>query len=92
MITSEQLRAGRALLRWSAKDLSAASGIGTATIQRLDVMKGIPAGTLKTLQSLKQALENAGVEFTGTDQHKPGVCLDLEKHAAYMEASDHGRG
>jgi len=55
-------------------------------------MKGIPAGTLKTLQSLKQALEDAGVEFTGTDQHKPGVCLDLEKHAAYVEASDHGRG
>lgn len=79
MITSSQIRAGRALLRWSSNDLSEQSGIGTATIKRLEVMDGVPAGQVRTLQAIKAALEAAGVEFIGTPDDRPGVRLTHTK-------------
>ena len=75
MITSDQIRAGRALLRWSAADLSKSSGVGTATIKRIEVMAGIPSGQVRTLKAIKEALEGAGVEFLGTPTDGPGVRL-----------------
>ena len=75
MITSDQIRAARALLRWSSADLSSASMIGTATIQRMEVMQGIPSGQVKTLKAIKDALEKAGVEFIGSPSDAPGVRL-----------------
>src|SRR5471030_1743138 len=40
-ISSAQLRAARALLRWSALDLAKASKVGVATIRRIEVMEGL---------------------------------------------------
>ena len=77
MITSEQIRAARALIRWSAADLASSAGIGSATIKRMEVMDGVPSGNVKTLMALKAALESAGVEFVGTPDDRPGV-----RHAA----------
>jgi hypothetical protein len=65
-------------LRWSAADLSARSGVGTATIQRMEVMDGVPKGNIKTLMALKAALEAGGVVFVGNPESRPGVYLDLE--------------
>lgn len=75
LITSEQIRAARALLRWSSADLSKESGVGTATIQRLEVMDGVPTGQVRTLLAIKAALEAAGVEFIGNPDDCPGVRL-----------------
>ena len=75
MLSSAQIRAARALLRWSASDLSQASGVGTATLQRMEVMEGVPSGQVRTLLAIKEALETAGVEFVGTPTENPGVCL-----------------
>ena len=69
------MRAARALLRWSSADLSSASKVGTATIQRMEVMHGIPSGQVKTLQAIQDALEKAGVEFVGSPNDAPGVRL-----------------
>ena len=79
MITSDQIRAARALIRWSAADLASASGIGSATIKRMEVMEGVPSGNVKTLLALKAALESAGVEFVGTPDDRPGVRLATDK-------------
>ena len=79
MFTSDQIRAARALIRWSAADLASASGIGSATIKRMEVMGGVPAGNVKTLLALKAALESAGVEFVGTPDDRPGVRLAVNK-------------
>ena len=49
--------------------------IGTATIQRMEVMSGIPSGQVKTLKAIKDALEKAGVEFVGSPNDAPGVRL-----------------
>ena len=69
------MRAARALLRWSAADLSERSSVGTATIQRMEVMDGVPAGNVKTLIAIQQALEGAGIEFIGSPDDSPGVRL-----------------
>jgi DNA-binding transcriptional regulator YiaG len=75
LLSSAQIRAARALLRWSASDLSQASGVGTATLQRMEVMEGVPSGQVRTLLAIKEALEAAGVEFIGTPTENPGVRL-----------------
>ncbi len=80
MISSAQIRAARALLRWSASDLSQASRVGTATLQRMEVMEGVPSGQVRTLLAIKEAIENAGVEFTGTPTENPGVRLITKAH------------
>ena len=58
--------------------MSFRSGVGTATIQRMEVMEGVPKGHIKTLMAIKQALEAAGVVFTGTPERQPGVYLNSE--------------
>ncbi len=73
------MRAARALLRWSAADLSERSSVGTATIQRMEVMDGVPAGNVKTLVAIQQALEDAGIEFIGSPDDGPGVRLRSSK-------------
>ena len=75
LITTPQIRAARALLRWSANDLSDRSGVGISTIKRLEVMDGVPAINISTMVAIQSALENAGVEFIGSPDDRPGVRL-----------------
>ena len=63
------------MLRWSAQDLSKACGIGSATIQRIEVMPGVPSGQIRTLEAIRAALEAAGIEFVGSPGDAPGVRL-----------------
>ncbi len=56
-------------------DLSQASGVGTATLQRMEVMDGVPTGQVRTLLAIREALEAAGVEFIGSPTDNPGVRL-----------------
>jgi hypothetical protein len=73
MISSHQIRAARALLRWSAEVLAKESGVGVATIRRLELAQGLPSSNVNTLSAIKIALESAGVEFLGTPQQGAGV-------------------
>lgn len=75
MITSNQIRAARAMLRWSSARLAEVSGVGQATIKRIELAEGVPSSNVRTLEALKKALEAAGVEFIGTPDHCPGVRL-----------------
>lgn len=75
MITSSQLRAARALLKITAIDLASISGIGISTIKRFELSEGVPSGNIKTIDSIKKALEKAGIEFIGTPHDRPGVRL-----------------
>ena len=75
-ITSEQIRAAKAMIRWSGEDLAAASGLSLSSIRRIEALTGIPqAQSMRTILSIKEALENAGIEFIGTPEDKPGVRL-----------------
>ena len=75
MITSDQIRAARALLRWSGKDLAEKTGLGFSTLMRLEVLEGVPGAQAKTLETIKKAFEEAGIEFIGTPEDGPGVRL-----------------
>lgn len=73
MFTSAQLRAARAMLKWSLDVLSEKSGLGTTTLKRLEGADGMPNGNLSTFNKLKQVYEDAGLEFTGTPDSQAGV-------------------
>ena len=75
MISTGQVRAARAMLRWRAQDLADASGVGVATIRRMEVLDGVPPGQIRSLAAIQSALEAAGVEFIGTADDRPGVRL-----------------
>lgn len=76
-ITSAQLRAARALLRWTALDLARASKVGVATIRRVEVMEGEIPVTAANEAALRTALETAGVEFI--DENGGGWGVRLRK-------------
>jgi len=73
LITSDQIRAARALLKWSADDLAVSAGVGVATVRRFEAVGGIPSGQIRVLEAVKKSLEDAGIEFIGTPEDRPGV-------------------
>ena len=91
MISTGQVRAARALLRWRAQDLADASGVGVATIRRMEVLDGVPSGQIRSLAAIQSALEDAGVEFLGTPDDGPGVRLKNSVLPA-LAAQSSGKG
>jgi transcriptional regulator with XRE-family HTH domain len=73
LITSGQIKAARALVGWTARDLAAKAEIGFSTLIRLESADGVPAGNIKTIDAVKKALEEVGIEFTGTPDSQAGV-------------------
>jgi transcriptional regulator with XRE-family HTH domain len=63
MITGEQIKAGRALLRWTAKELSDRSGVSVPTIQRIEATRGEPSAMYDTIERVRGAMETAGLRF-----------------------------
>ena len=75
MMTAGQIRAARALLRWSAAELAAISGLSERTLQRMEATEGIPAGLSRNLELVQKTLEGAGIIFIDSDELGPGVRL-----------------
>jgi predicted transcriptional regulator len=75
ILSSELIRAGRALLRWEQRDLAAASAVSLPTIKRLESQPGIMAAHMSTVTALRNALERAGIEFIDENGGGPGVRL-----------------
>jgi len=73
MITGSQIRAARALLRWSGRKLASASGVSWPTIQRMEAAFGVPPGLTKNILAIKETLEAAGIEFIDTNGGGAGV-------------------
>lgn len=73
LLTGAQIRAARALLRWSAAELARKASLGLNTIKRAEANDGTTALTVSNERVIRGALELAGVEFTNGDQ--PGVRL-----------------
>jgi transcriptional regulator with XRE-family HTH domain len=77
-ITSEQLRAARALLRWEQKDLAEASKVSLPTVKRLEQKPGPLAAQGRTISDLTRAIEAAGVQFIPENGGGAGVRLRRE--------------
>jgi hypothetical protein len=75
LLTSEQLRAARAILRLEQKALSDASKVSLATIKRLEASPGQLTANRPTIAALQLALELAGVELIDENGGGPGVRL-----------------
>ena len=74
-LTSAQIRAARALLRWSADNLARASALGVNTIRRAELAEGKTSMTAANDLSVRRAFETAGVEFIDENGGGPGVRL-----------------
>jgi hypothetical protein len=75
VLSSELVRAARALLRWEQRDLEAASSVSLPTIKRLESKPGIMAAHPSTVLALRRAFESAGIEFIDENGGGPGVRL-----------------
>ena len=73
MISGAQVRAARALLGWTAKDLAQKANVGISTVQRIENAEGTPNVHAANLAAIQSALEAAGVEFTNGEE--PGLRL-----------------
>ncbi len=75
MITSCQIRAARALVNWSARELAEKSKVGVATVRRMELADNVPSSNAQTLELIRKTLEKAGIEFIGSPDDRPGVRL-----------------
>jgi transcriptional regulator with XRE-family HTH domain len=75
MLSSDQIRGARAILRLSQADLAKAASLSLETIKRLEAMRGELKVRLETLMRIKEALERAGVEFIPENGGGAGVRL-----------------
>jgi len=74
-LTSSQIRAARALVRWSAADLSRQSSISLRTIRRAELAQHGTNMTVANDLAIRRALEAAGVEFIEGNGDGPGLRL-----------------
>jgi transcriptional regulator with XRE-family HTH domain len=74
-LKSGQIRAARALLRWSAEDLARASTVGVTTIRRAELTGDQTSLTAANNLAIRHALEAAGVEFIDENGGGSGVRL-----------------
>ena len=74
-LTSAQIRAARALLRWSAEDLARETALSVATIRRAELAEDETSMTTANGMAVRDALESAGVEFIDENGGGPGVRL-----------------
>ncbi|WP_326914833.1 helix-turn-helix domain-containing protein [Sphingopyxis chilensis] len=93
MITSQQMRAARALLGIDQRQLAELAGLSLPTIQRMEASNGQVRGVVDTLVKVIGALESNGIELLGeyssSTGHGRGVRL---REAALADPARPGRG
>jgi transcriptional regulator with XRE-family HTH domain len=63
VITPEQIRAARALLRLDQTSVAQGAGISVVTLRRLEEQHGLSKVAPATVDQVRRALEKAGAEF-----------------------------
>jgi hypothetical protein len=81
-LISAQIRAARALVRWSAEDLARNSSVGVTTIRRAELTDDETSMTAANDLAVRRALEAAGVEFIDENGGGPGVRLRRPKKSS----------
>jgi len=79
-LSSAQIRAARALLRWSAADLARESSLGANTVRRAEVADEGTSLTAANDLAVRRALEAAGVVFIDENGGGAGVRLRKPSH------------
>lgn len=88
MITIEQIRAARALLGWSQKDLADHAGLSQTGIARIENNSHLP--TTQTLGKIVSAFDLAGIEFLGERglQKKTNDIVSLKGREGFIAFMD----
>jgi predicted transcriptional regulator len=73
MITSQQMRAARALLGVDQRQLAKMANLSLPTIQRMESSDGQVRGIIDTLVKVIRALEEAGIELIGENAPSTGA-------------------
>ena len=63
MITAEQIKAARALLRLEQEELARRAGVSISTVRRLEAPSGAELVAPDTTDTVVKTLQEAGVEF-----------------------------
>jgi hypothetical protein len=66
-ITGAQLRAARAFLKWSVRELSDRCRISRSAISRGEKFDGTPPMHVRNLDAIRRTFEEHGIEFLGLD-------------------------
>ncbi len=77
-MTAGQVRAARAMVKWTQQDLARASGVSLPTIKRMESGDGLIRGITDNVRKIQRALQAAGIEFT--NDGGPGVRLRPPQH------------
>ena len=88
LLNSAQIRAARALIRWSAEDLAKHSALSVATVRRAELATDATSMTVSNNLAVRRALESAGVEFI--DENGGGAGVRLRKPRAFSSEVDTG--
>jgi PAS domain S-box-containing protein len=72
-ITGAQIRAARAIVNWSVRDLADAAHVSVSTIRRLEDFDGPPIAEETALAPIGNALREVGIEFLFPPVGKPAV-------------------
>jgi transcriptional regulator with XRE-family HTH domain len=73
IVSGSQIRAARALLDWSQRELSRKSRVAFGTIQRMERFDGPVGSRTETLSKVVTVFEKAGIEFLNGES--PGLRL-----------------
>ncbi len=73
MITSQQMRAARALLGIDQRELAEMAGLSVPTIQRMEASDGQVRGVVDTLVKVVGAFDSAGIELIGENAPSSGA-------------------
>jgi len=96
MITSQQMRAARALLGIDQRQLAEMAGLSLPTIRRMEASGGQVRGVIDTLVKVVGALEAAGIELIGENAASSGtgrgVRLKEASEGALKEPAGSGNG
>ena len=73
------MRMARGYLKWSAKQLAQAAGIGVATVNRMEECEGLPNAKGSIIEAvytvLQHALDERGLMLIFDGDHGPGICM-----------------
>lgn len=78
MISSQQIKAARALLEWTQPQLARASGVSVPTIIRMEGSLGPSRSVAGNVEAVRRALEDAGIIFQDSDE-QGGVGVRLKR-------------
>ncbi len=68
VLVTGQVRAARALLRWTAEQLAQRSGVSVVAIRRAEPTDGPLRMMRANAAAVRHAFETAGIEFTADDE------------------------